>query len=221
MCSKVKFCFLEISAAFFFPPPKKFSICNWLNLWVRNPWIGRPPVSHSLMSHQPKLVTWPSAEAGSVRALTVPWEACQDGLTLWLRNWIDKKCWCAHGVSYRQAPANRQHTRTGELKDVLLMGLLTKMGLLLLFSHVWLFATLWTSARQASLSLTISLKYLPKLAQIILEWVAMPSSRGSSQLRNRTQISLIAGGFFTVWATREVQESGVGSLPLLQGNFPP
>ena len=41
MCSKVKFCFLEISAAFFLPPPKKFSICNWLNLWVRNPWIGR------------------------------------------------------------------------------------------------------------------------------------------------------------------------------------
>ena len=31
----------------------------------------------------------------------------------------------------------------------------------------------------------------------ILEWVAMPSSRGSSQPRNRTQGSRIAGGFFT------------------------
>ena len=29
----------------------------------------------------------------------------------------------------------------------------------------------------------------------ILEWVAMPSSRGSSQLRDRTQASRIAGGF--------------------------
>ena len=36
----------------------------------------------------------------------------------------------------------------------------------------------------------------------ILEWVAMPSSRGSSQSRDWTQVSHIAGGFFTVWATR-------------------
>ena len=39
----------------------------------------------------------------------------------------------------------------------------------------------------------------------ILEWVAMPSSRGSSQPRDQTQVSHIAGGFFTVWATREAQ----------------
>ena len=32
----------------------------------------------------------------------------------------------------------------------------------------------------------------------ILEWVAMPSSRGSSQPRDRTQVSHIAGEFFTV-----------------------
>ena len=37
----------------------------------------------------------------------------------------------------------------------------------------------------------------------ILEWVAMPSSRGYSQNRNQTQVSHIAGGFFTSWATRE------------------
>ena len=30
----------------------------------------------------------------------------------------------------------------------------------------------------------------------ILEWVAFPFSRGSSQPRNRTQVSRIAGGFF-------------------------
>ena len=39
----------------------------------------------------------------------------------------------------------------------------------------------------------------------ILEWVAMSSSRGSSQPRDQTQVSRIAGGFFTVWATREAQ----------------
>ena len=40
----------------------------------------------------------------------------------------------------------------------------------------------------------------------ILEWVAMPFSRGLFQPRDRTQVSLIAGGFFTSWVTREVQD---------------
>ena len=37
----------------------------------------------------------------------------------------------------------------------------------------------------------------------ILEWVAISFSRGSSQPRNRTQASRIAGRRFTIWATRE------------------
>ena len=40
----------------------------------------------------------------------------------------------------------------------------------------------------------------------ILEWVAMPSSRGSSAPRDRTQVSLISGRFFTDGAIREAQE---------------
>ena len=40
----------------------------------------------------------------------------------------------------------------------------------------------------------------------ILEWVAFPFSRGYSQARDQTQVSHIAGGFFTSWATREAQE---------------
>ena len=40
----------------------------------------------------------------------------------------------------------------------------------------------------------------------ILEWVAFPFSRGSSQPRDWTQVSLIAGKFFNSWATREAQE---------------
>ena len=40
----------------------------------------------------------------------------------------------------------------------------------------------------------------------ILEWVAIPFSRGSSQPRDRTKVSCTAGGFFTSWATREAQE---------------
>ena len=38
----------------------------------------------------------------------------------------------------------------------------------------------------------------------MLEWVVMPSSRLSSQPRGQTQVSCIAGSFFTIWATRDV-----------------
>ena len=37
----------------------------------------------------------------------------------------------------------------------------------------------------------------------ILECVAYPFSRGSSQPRNRKRVSCSGGGFFTSWATRE------------------
>ena len=40
----------------------------------------------------------------------------------------------------------------------------------------------------------------------ILEWVAIPFSRGSSQPRNWTGVSCIAGGFFTNWAMKEAPE---------------
>ena len=40
----------------------------------------------------------------------------------------------------------------------------------------------------------------------ILEWVAVPFSIGSSQLRGWTQVSCIVCRFFTSWATREASE---------------
>ena len=80
------------------------------------------------------------------------------------------------------------------------------------FSHVLLFVTLWTVGYQAPLSMGI-------LQARILEWVAMPSSRGSSQPQDRTEVSCITGGYFTIWATREAQEYWVGSLSFLQGIF--
>ena len=58
-------------------------------------------------------------------------------------------------------------------------------------SHVRLFATPWTTALQAPLSMGI-------LQARILEWIAIPVSRGSSQPRDQTQVSCIASGFFTV-----------------------
>ena len=55
------------------------------------------------------------------------------------------------------------------------------------FTRVRLFATLWAVAYQAPLSMEFSRQ----------EWVAIPFSRGSSQPRNQTQVSHIAGRCFT------------------------
>ena len=87
------------------------------------------------------------------------------------------------------------------------------------------FVTPWTVARQAPLS---------------MEGVAISCSRGSSQPRDPTQVSCIAGRFLTIWVTREAhnlhnlsklhmsarilnmspKNTGVGRLSLLQGIFP-
>ena len=73
-----------------------------------------------------------------------------------------------------------------------------------LLTRVQLFVIPWTVACQDPLSMGI-------LQARILEWVASSFSRESSQPRNRTQISCIAGRFFTIWATREAHK---GSLRL-------
>ena len=58
------------------------------------------------------------------------------------------------------------------------------------FNHVWPFATLWTVTCQAPLSMGFSRQEY---------WSGLPfsSSRRSSQPRDRTQVSGIAGRFFT------------------------
>ena len=54
-----------------------------------------------------------------------------------------------------------------------------------------LFVTPWTVAHQAPVSMGI-------LQARILEWVAMLSSRGSSQPRDQTQVSCIASRLLTI-----------------------
>ena len=53
----------------------------------------------------------------------------------------------------------------------------------------------------------------------ILEWVAFPFSRGSSQPRDWTQVSCTAGRFFTIWATSSLVKTKSHDLIKLQG-FP-
>ena len=54
----------------------------------------------------------------------------------------------------------------------------------------------------------------------ILEWIALPFSRGSSQPRDRTQVSHIAGRFFTNRATKEVLKDFILQLIQLQITMP-
>ena len=72
---------------------------------------------------------------------------------------------------------------------------------------------LWTAAHQAPLSMGI-------LQTRIVEWIAMPSSRGPSQPEEGTQISRIAGGSFTIWTTRETQEYWSGQPIPSPGDLP-
>ena len=76
-------------------------------------------------------------------------------------------------------------------------------------SHVWLFATPWTVAHQAPRSMGI-------LQARILEWVAMPSSRGNPRPRS---LALQAESLPSK-SPGKPKNTGVGSLSLLQGTFP-
>ena len=74
------------------------------------------------------------------------------------------------------------------------------------FSHVRLFATLWTTALQAPLVHGI-------LRARKLKWITMPSSRVSSRPKKWTCVARIAGRFFTHWATWRAPVS-----PLVSGD---
>ena len=72
-----------------------------------------------------------------------------------------------------------------------------------------LFVTPWTAARQAPVHGSLQAR--------TLEWVAMPSSRGSSRPRDRTPVSSVSspalsGGFFTTSAPRSPSHPFLASL---------
>ena len=72
--------------------------------------------------------------------------------------------------------------------------------------------TLWTVACQAPLSMGI-------LQARILEWVAMPSSKGSSQPKDQTRSPTFQAGSLLSEPPGKPTNTAVGSLYLLQGIF--
>ena len=79
-----------------------------------------------------------------------------------------------------------------------------------MLSRVWFFATPWTVARQAPLSMGF-------FQARMLEWVVISCSRGSSQPRDRTHISRIGRRFFT--AKLPGKPCSI-SYPFSDGGFP-
>ena len=68
----------------------------------------------------------------------------------------------------------------------------------------------WTDVAHSCLTLCSPVDCSPPGSSVhgilqarILEWVAISFSRGSSQPRDRTQVSHIVGRHFNLWATRE------------------
>ena len=110
---------------------------------------------------------------------------------------------CVRGKKNKSAEWLGSKSPKGSFKGVTSLSvtwrMMQRLSLICVLSHVWFFVTSGTVAHQAPLSMGI--------LQAILEWVAMPSSRGSSQPRDRTQVSHIAVRFFAIWAQ--------GSLSLL------
>ena len=54
----------------------------------------------------------------------------------------------------------------------------------------------------------------------ILEWVAFPFSKGSSQPRDQTQVSTLQADSLPAGPPGKPKNTGVGSQSLLQGNLP-
>ena len=89
------------------------------------------------------------------------------------------------------------HYRVMFLKEIWSWGihLLSQFMCALSLRCVWLFAITWTVACQAPLSMEFPRRE---------HWRGLPSPPpGDHQPRDWTQVFCIAGGFFTVWATRE------------------
>ena len=99
------------------------------------------------------------------------------------------------------------------------MGLATYLILRKSFITEWKHLKGWVKVKVAQV-MSDSLWPHGILQARILEWVAFPFPRGSSQPRNWTQVSCIAGGFLSAEPQGKPKNTGVGSLSLLWRTFP-
>ena len=116
-------------------------------------------------------------------------------------------------ISLSQIPRELQYIKTVPL-HISFHFILSRELLCVLFHsfHFIIMTTLWGSTESETCSVMSSslwpMDYTVHgiLQARILEWVASPFSKGSSQPRDRTQVSCMAGRFFPNWATVVAQE---------------
>ena len=128
------------------------------------------------------------------------WAGCwlQGVLTWWKFTKPDSEDGCA--LLYRKSKEQK-----GWCHPVL-VGCWAHRGSHAMLGRVWSLPPLWSrEAKQWPISHTPR-AFSPLCTKIhVQDFRVSPFSRGSSQPRYRTQVSCIAGGFFTSWAIREAQ----------------
>ena len=128
-----------------------------------------------------------------------------------LVNLHEYACVC---LSVRRRPLSPSHPpSTGSSTPVVWHGELEVVCLRREHTYLWISIALkWSEVAQSCPTLCNPVDCSPPGSSIhgilqarILEWVAIAFSRGSSQPRDWTQVSRIAGRRFNLWATREAQ----------------
>ena len=132
----------------------------------------------------------------------------RDKLELWRRR-VNKSYGCNPCLSCGQCSTCPHHPE----KHPLPLTIITARWIFLLASTEDKDSRVeWVKVAQLCLNLCDPMDYTVHeiLQARILEWVAFPFSRGSSQPRDQTQSPALQADFFTSWATREAQEYWTG-----------
>ena len=152
------------------------------------------------------------AAHSSILAWRIPWTGESGGLQSmgWQRVRHDWSYWACIPVSCNYFDESWVVTSQKLFKSILILPIFLNNSLVKHVTLVWLLHySLW---KQVKVKVIQSYPILCDLMDYtchgilqarILEKVAFPFSRGSSQPRGWTQASHTAGGFFTNWATRE------------------
>jgi len=154
-----------------------------------NPWLNLPKLNDYLLCPIPPSLhpqTWPSLGPSRVSV-----SAVVPSLFFTSIEPIDKSCWCFYFLNIPQMcppflPSPGTPTTVSQSISCMPAGMLSR------FSHVWLCNPMDCSLSGSSVHGILQAR--------ILEWVAMPSFRGSSWLRGRifiSCVSCIAWGFST------------------------
>ena len=122
-----------------------------------------------------------------------------------------------HGVKKSQTWLSDWRGTTGEIS------VCTTYGLIMFILTWFSFFLIWFEMTWKSLSVwlckTVDYTVHGILQVRILEWVAVPFSRGSFQPRDQSRIFHTAGDSLTVEPLTKPKNTGVGSLSLLQQIF--